>query len=375
MNEEIEKDLIQPRLLKIHFWWYFPSHHLNGLFEALIARGVDLKVTYYEPGVFSDRVALGWSDAAPTKHWESSLQELKISATQRLGELADYIQIIPGYDTSMLRSLSEIASRLNITWCHWSEPSYSGLRWWVRSPIKMLYARRVNKYALGAFAQGIMARLDFMRWGIRSDKIADLTYAVPSSKACSEPDKRILDFANGRGIFLFVGQLIRRKAIDVQIRAFAKLNTKSWCLVFVGAGNLEKYANLVANLGLSESILFLPPVRFDAIASIHKAGDVLLLPSRFDGWGVVANEAAENGKALILSTSCGAGWHLVKPGINGFLVEPGSVTSLTSALRHYVNNGRSLAVQHGNESKRVVQFYSCDASALRMIATLRSWLN
>ena len=56
--------------------------------------------------------------------------------------------------------------------------------------------------------------------------------------------------------------------------------------------------------------------------------DVLLMPSRFDGWGMALIEALAAGRPVIVSRNVGAGIEVVKEGINGFFVEPGSVESL-----------------------------------------------
>jgi len=371
-TEIVDLNYKQPDL-KIHIWMNFPSHHQREFFESLIKMGIALKVTYYEH-VSSDRIALGWESESNSASWEASLDQLNISSHQRLTQLADHIHILPGYGSQVIRRLAYDASRLNIKWCHWSEASRNGIRWWARYLIKRNYANLVNQHALGAFAQGGMARLDFIRWGIQTEKIAYLTYAPALPDTTVSVDSRITIFAKGRPVFLYLGQLIHRKAIDVQLKAFAKLKNHNWCLVLAGAGNPYNYQALSKKLGLSDDVLFLPTVAWHQTGSLHQAADVLLLPSRFDGWGAVANEAAALSKALIVSTSCGASWHLVEPGVNGFLVEPGSIESLKSAMAYYVDGGFELSKLHGIESKRISESYTCDASAKRLIQALQSWL-
>ena len=64
------------------------------------------------------------------------------------------------------------------------------------------------------------------------------------------------------------------------------------------------------------------------IAQWLRRADVLVLPSLFDGWGAVLNEGASAGKALISTTECGAAWHLIRHGDNGFRVQAGSEKAL-----------------------------------------------
>jgi glycosyltransferase involved in cell wall biosynthesis len=66
-------------------------------------------------------------------------------------------------------------------------------------------------------------------------------------------------------------------------------------------------------------------------------------------------------------------WDLIEPGINGFLVKPGSVNSLSDAMQRYVQGGKQLALAHGQESLRISQNFTCEASAKRLVQTLHSW--
>ncbi len=356
--------------LPLHIWMNFPSHHQSGLFSALRNAGVDLRVTYYE-SISVDRLSQGWQKEN-LQPWEHEVQGSATAALQRLHTLRDSVHIIPGYGSPLLRALVSAASHSGIRWCHWSEASHPGPRWIASFPRKRQFARAVNEHALGAFAQGDMARRDFMRWGINPEKISHLFYAAPPPSAM-QPHPEISAFARGRLTFLFLGQLNHRKAIDIQIRAFSRLAPECACLVFIGSGDPGVYIRDVAVKKLTDRVHFFPPVPSSDVAKTLRAADVVLLPSRFDGWGVVANEAASLGKALILSSACGAAWHLVEPGVNGFVVAPGSVDSLHAALSTYVNGGRSLAARHGVESQRISERFTCEVSAQRLIQSIQSW--
>jgi len=365
--------------LKLHVWMNFPSHHQNGFFCSLRQQGVELLVTYYET-VSAERKALGWGESSAQEGCEFFLHELGVSPEQRLQQLADFIHVIPGYGTALTRRVVAHACRTGIRWCHWSEPAHPGWRWWARWLTRYRYAQQVNRYSVGAFAQGVMARNDFVRWGIRQEKISYLTYAVDvtgsedMASAPVEADERITEFAAGRGVFLFLGQLIHRKAVDVLLCAFAELNAPDWCLVLAGNGDTEKYGAQLQRLQLQQRALLLPAASWDQVGALYRASDVLVLPSRFDGWGVVANEAVMHAKALVMSSACGSSWHLLQPGINGYVATPASVASLAAAMRNYVRGGRELAHAHGEESHRISAGFSCDMTAERMIKILRGWL-
>ena len=359
---------------KVHIWMNFPSHHQSGFFNSLIAAGVELQVTYYDQ-ITRERIALGWGNEGKLAPWECSLSLQGITAIQRLEATADHIQVIPGYGCKLLREIRDAACRQGLAWCHWSEASRNGLRWYARVFTKRRHAALINRHAIGAFAQGMLARIDFLRWGVRADKIADLAYSVDLASDDTVPDETISEFANGRGVFLFVGRADHAKALDVQLRAFAlaSRNTDRWCMAVVGGGKQEQYQEQARCLGVQDRVLFVPAVPWSRVAGVYRAGNVLLLPSRYEGWGAVVNEGCHYGLAIISSPASGAAWHLVQPGINGFWADPGDADSLAAAMQRYVCGGVALAERHGARSRALVADYTCQAMATRFLNVIDSW--
>ena len=98
--------------------------------------------------------------------------------------------------------------------------------------------------------------------------------------------------------------------------------------------------------------------------------DMFVLPSRFDPWGLVLNEAMLFGVPVVASTGVGAGLDLIQDGKNGYVFEVGDVDALTGALRSLV---RSAATQRqfGACSQAIVQRYSYDECVGGILAALR----
>ena len=57
-----------------------------------------------------------------------------------------------------------------------------------------------------------------------------------------------------------------------------------------------------------------------------------MLPSRFEPWGVVLQEAAASGQAVICTSTCGGASRLVLDGYNGRVVAPDEADELASAM-------------------------------------------
>ena len=357
-----------------------PTHHQSAFFEALRARPIDLAVHYYRK-VDASRLSMGWNahDTLPAgeRYVAESLKSLHACSDWR-----DRIHIIPGYNSLFLLRLAWLLSRKAVPWLHWSEHSRPPESWSedsrpvmrsrLTSQVKRLYGHLVDRHALGALAIGEPARREFVRWGIRPEKIRFLPYAVnglevsAAAKAEQAPP--------GETRFLFLGQLCERKGIDFLLSAMGNVLAAhpGAHLELAGADRSQgAYARDAQRLGISHAVRFGGTIRAEEIAPVLERCDVLVLPSRHDGWGVVLNEAASLGKALIASDGCGAAHHLIKQGVNGFRVPTGDVAALAGAMMKYCSE-TALVGRHGTESRRIFQEFTPARNALRLEQALSS---
>jgi glycosyltransferase involved in cell wall biosynthesis len=61
----------------------------------------------------------------------------------------------------------------------------------------------------------------------------------------------------------------------------------------------------------------------------------MILPSRWEPWGVVVHEAVASGQAVILTQVCGAASKLVNDGYNGRIIAVGAVDQMVEAM-HWI---------------------------------------
>ena len=157
-----------------------------------------------------------------------------------------------------------------------------------------------------------------------------ITVAVPGT------DRRGFSECNGRPpCLLTVGSLTQRKAHDILISALAELAWLDWQARFVGGehfdqGWAQKLREQVAREHLERRIHFVglvPDVDIE-----YQQADVFVLPSRFEGYGMVFAEALSAGLPVI-ATRAGAIPDLV-PDTAGLLVAPDNPMALAEAIRH-----------------------------------------
>lgn len=356
--------------LRLLIWTSIPTHHQSSFFEALRSRGMDLVVHYLEH-VDATRLGLGWhahNDLPPGERYTGpSLRALELCADWR-----ERIHIVPGYGRVFLLQLAWFLSGQRVPWLHWSEKSWPKLRSRLTFAVKRFYGHMVQQHGLGALAIGDLARAEFVQWGIPADRIRFLPYAVPRVWVPAATEATEMPMEGPR--FLFLGSLCQNKGIDLLLLAMRDVLAAypDALLELTGKDESEGgYARAAERLDIAHAVRFTGVVDSSQIGSVLHRCDVLVLPSRHDGWGVVLNEAASLGKALIASDGCGAAHHLIEHEVNGYRFPVGDRSALAAAMLAYCRNP-NLARRHGTESLRVFEEFTPERNARRLEEALLS---
>lgn len=102
---------------------------------------------------------------------------------------------------------------------------------------------------------------------------------------------------------LFVGRLIKEKNANLLIRAIAaiqEIQPSVRCIIVGDGPERAKAKRLVERLGLSDAVVMLSPREtYEEILGLMKAADVFALPSRREGFGMVALEAMACGTPIV----------------------------------------------------------------------------
>jgi glycosyltransferase involved in cell wall biosynthesis len=139
--------------------------------------------------------------------------------------------------------------------------------------------------------------------------------------------------------FIFVGKLIERKGVDILIQLIQYLQKKylGWEFLIVGQGELKE--ELLKNVPGEKRIQYIENISHAAIMKAKfDESHILFLPSYFDGWGAVVNEALSSCCSLLLSENVYAGVPLLMNGENGFSFNPYNLNELYKAVDKYFNN-------------------------------------
>jgi len=107
--------------------------------------------------------------------------------------------------------------------------------------------------------------------------------------------------------FLFLGNFTRRKAVDLIARACERLwsSGHTFTIRYVGRGPLKAMLEEHVRKNRDRAELFPFADRTTLIEYLREA-DAVLLPSRYDGWGLPVQEGLAAGVPVIASHACGA---------------------------------------------------------------------
>ncbi len=162
-------------------------------------------------------------------------------------------------------------------------------------------------------------REHFPKQGSRAITIpngVDLDAFAPGSRLQEASALRAsLKIQDGRLLAIFVGSEWERKGLEPVIRALGLAD--AWDLLVVGNGDRERYERLAQEVGVAAAVHWLGVSR--DVAPIFQLADAFVFPTSYEGFPLVALEAAASG-VPILATPANGIRELVRDGVNGFLI-------------------------------------------------------
>jgi glycosyltransferase involved in cell wall biosynthesis len=267
-----------------------------------------------------------------------------------------------------------------ILWCHRRHiPCFLTGDSNIRADLVTGRRRTVKK----AFVPWIARRLDmimpfgrrgheyYRRYGVPESKLAYFPYEPDYEEIESLSPERIVAAARRHGLRLgrrrmvVCGRLAPVKRVDLAIEAFARVagERQDWDLVVLGGGPLMERLTASVPPELRDRVIFtgFVPAAAD-IAAILRNCEVLVHTADWEPWGLVLNEGAAAGLAIVASDVTGAAGDLVEQGVNGFLFASGDSDSLVRSLLSVTDAGVTAPLRAG--SRGVLAEYRRRADAV-----------
>jgi glycosyltransferase involved in cell wall biosynthesis len=239
--------------------------------------------------------------------------------------------------------------------------------WW-REAIK----RFIVTKAQGFFCYGSKSAEYIYKLGMKPKHILVANNAVDNKRVESVYKEEIFDrklnkekYNLRKYNFIYVGRLISVKNLDNLLAAYKPLADTEWGLIILGDGSEEeKLKQYVADNHL-DGVRFIVGQAWYDVPKILALGDVFILPSYSEPWGLVVNEAMACGMPVIVSNKCGSAYDVVKEDQNGYTFDPYNVEELTNVFNKFVEEPDKI-VPFGKMSKEIIKRFSPEQVAEEM---------
>ncbi|MGE0660811.1 MAG: glycosyltransferase family 4 protein [Reyranellaceae bacterium] len=286
---------------------------------------------------------------------------------------------VHGYARANHLAALALAKRLGMRTLLRDETTQSGRE---RSTLRMIAKRAafrlIDRIVDRYLAVGSSNAQHWRDLGLNPGKIVLMPYAVDGRLFGDATPQEVHDVRARFGIpedqpvILFSAKLIARKRPHDMIEAVARLQHGDGpqpALVMAGDGDLAvAVRDRATSLGLRH--VHLPGFQTQSqLAGLYRAADILVLPSQWETWGLVVNEAMNGGCAIVASDRVGAAADLVRD--NGIVYPVGDVGALADALRRILGD-RLLLERMRSRSRDIIAAWSFeeDVSALRQALEL-----
>lgn len=328
-----------------------PTHHQVELFDEITSSGINLKVIYtrtlsagrnwiIKPETFAHNHTI-LREIRIKDHWYFNFELQKVlldiwrSDIVIVGQYASITMQIAMYFSAILRK--ELV--------FWSEP-IEGVKYEERKLINnkklSFLLRRIALFPIKYFAQNLWG---IGKMGVRTfenlkplGRISKFNYYSNLEKFYQSYEKRSDLETDVK--FIFCGSYSKRKGIDLIIdscKILKKRGSNNFRIEFIGRG---EYADKLKEIE-SDTIVDHGFVQQEKVSNFYIKNDVLLYPSRYDGWGMSLVEAMACGVPVIASKEVGSAIELIDES-NGFFIKNLTGDSLANIMQRIINNKRVL---------------------------------
>jgi glycosyltransferase involved in cell wall biosynthesis len=242
-----------------------------------------------------------------------------------------------------------------------------GRRWWV-GPMRAVYLKWFYRHVEAFCYLGTRGREHLLAHGIPPGRMFHSPYSVDTdlfeglrSRWSRSGARAALGIPDDRFVVLFSGKLIHRKAPLVLTKATRRVGDNRLHLTVLGDGPLRAEVEAAARGACGPRVTLPGFVNQSDLGRYFAAADVFVLPSEFETWGLVVNEAMQFGLPAVVSSAVGCHPDLIVPGQTGFVFPTGDVEALADCLLKFLDDP-NLAAQMGAKARTRISEYTSAAA-------------
>jgi glycosyltransferase involved in cell wall biosynthesis len=362
------------RLLAVHniLWSHYKARIFKGLQERSVQNNFDfyvIQLAYTE----QSRAALGTDLSIHQYPYEvlfphHALEEIPVveKATKLLNKARHFkptVLYLNGYydPAYWLLMLYSQANNIKIV-LDFESTEISRKRIWWKERLKRYFLRNCAGIVCLGTQAGIYAQtlgvpphkiLSTKNVGVDNEGLYELfKQSYPTRQA--QKQQHQLPLYN----FIYAGRFVKRKNLQRLMEAFDQAqrqasNGEVWGLILSGSGEEESSLKQLAQQCDSQHIRFFAPCEWYEVPARYVLGDVAVLPSTFEPFGFVTNEAMVYGMPVLVSERCGSAADLVVNGRNGYTFDPTNTEDLRQKLVELMQRTADFE-QMGKEGQKII---------------------
>lgn len=240
----------------------------------------------------------------------------------------------------------------------------SGVRRLLKRSLLSFYFRGVGQFV----SIGSRNAAHYRKLGIEKNRLTLAKYCTDVSFFSLSKEKSLElryqwrkqhHFSERDFVLLFVGRLFERKRPQDLFDLMEHLQDKPQVhLAIVGNGNLEKQIKEQAKK--HHRVQFFGFKNQEDLKAFYHGADLLVVPSEFETWGLVVNEAFAAGMPALVTETCGCAGDLVIPGETGFIYTTGKMEEAALAVRNAVEGVQTWQKMREAARKKVHSEFSIE---------------
>ncbi len=296
---------------------------------------------------------------------------------ERIAATNPDVVLVPGWHALMERRALRACRKRRIPVLYRGDSTlFSGPRRVVR-PLWVLRTRLMLRLFDAYLSVGSTAREYLQAFDIPEQRIFQSPHCVDNARFTAAAERLVderprLREAIGAGpddfVVFFAGKLIARKRPLDAVRAVAGLG-KSAMLVVAGDGPLAGDVRAeAARLGIRMN--WRGFLNQSELPAAFAASDCVVVPSTWETWGLIVNEALASGVPCVVTSQVPAGADLIRSGETGYCVSVGDVAAVTASLAA-VRAARERGVDFSAACRERVATHSFDTATTGLLAACR----
>lgn len=354
----------------------FDSYNLQevGLGTAFCKLGFDFDIVYYSKENRDQVINIG--NQVMTILWRKGIKFLRTGIYPFLFNkdfLNQYNAVIVSEYSQIM---SVIVSKKHANTYLYNGPYYNLFK--IPSMEKIydaLFCKSINTNICKVFCKTRMAQDYIAKKGIINSVVTGVGLDIKKfngEKEIQQETNSLLMNMDGHRNILYVGSIIKRKNIELIIKAFVQLKESQQYsdvqLVLVGKGEkvYTEFCSSIIPDGLKKDVIWCSFIKNAQMKFVYEKADIFLLPSVKEIFGMVLLEAMYFGKSLISSHSAGADT-LVETNISGIIIDTYDVTEWKNKIEELLDSDIRRMRMGEEAHERIVNYFSWDAIAEKML--------